>query len=215
MKIKLVKGMDLADNEGLLDEMFRARKRLFSDRLGWDVKVNERGWEVDGYDAINPLYLISTDQNGTHMGSLRLLPTTGDTMLRDVFASVFDDTTIESPFIWECTRFCIESSKSEKASAGLHKATTALLLGICETGIHSGIQQIVGVFDRRMIPIYRRGGWAPEVVGQSGDGRDAVYLGVWDVNEESANAIRKAGGLVGSILEPDSRRRAARLLNAA
>ena len=215
MQIKLITGMDLANHGDLLGQMYQARKRLFSDRLGWDVTVNEQGWEVDQYDPLNPLYLVATDDSGAHRGSLRLLPTTGDTMLRDVFASVFDDTIIESPLIWECTRFCIEGGKSDTVAAGLHRATTALLLGICETGLQAGIQQIVGVFDRRMIPIYRRGGWAPEVVGQSGTGRDAVYLGVWDVSENFAAAIRKAGGLEGSILEPASRRRAARLLNAA
>lgn len=215
MEIKLVTGMDLKSHAALLDEMFRARKRLFADRLGWDVSVDERGWETDQYDPLHPLYLIATDNKGAHLGSLRLLPTTGDTMLRDVFASVFDDTVIESPLIWECTRFCIEGGKSEKVSAGLHRATTALLLGICETSLRAGIQQIVGVFDRRMISIYRRGGWPPEVVGESGTGREAVYLGVWDVTEAHAQSIRKAGKLTGSILEKESRKRAARLLNAA
>ncbi len=215
MKIKLITGIDLANHEALLNEMFQARKRLFSDRLGWDVTVDDRGWETDQYDPINPLYLIATDETGSHLGSLRLLPTTGDTMLRDVFASVFDDTVIESPLIWECTRFCIEGGKSEKVGAGLHRATTALLLGICETGLRAGIKQIVGVFDRRMIPIYRRGGWAPEVVGESGTGRDAVFLGVWDVSEAYAASIRKAGKLSGSILETASRKRAARLIYAA
>ncbi len=215
MKIRLVKGMDLNSNEDLLDEMFRARKRLFADRLGWDVTIDSKGWEIDQYDPINPLYLICTDEAGIHLGSLRLLPTTGDTMLRDVFVSAFDGTIIESPLIWECTRFCIESDKSGQVQAGLHQATTALLLGICETGLRSGIRQIVGVFDRRMIPIYRRGGWAPDIIGESGSGRDAVYLGVWDVTEEYAASIRSAGKLEGSILDPESRRRATNLLSAA
>jgi len=215
MEIKLVTGMDLESHEALLDEMFRARKRLFADRLGWDVNVDERGWETDEYDPLHPLYLIATDKRGSHLGSLRLLPTTGDTMLRDVFASVFDDTVIESPLIWECTRFCIEGGKSDRNSAGLHRATTALLLGICETGLRAGIQQIVGVFDRRMISIYRRGGWPPEVVGESGTGREAVFLGVWDVSDAHAQSIRDAGKLKGSILEKESRNRAARLLDAA
>lgn len=215
MKIKLVTGLDFKNHKPLLDQMFKARKRLFADRLGWDVSVDENGWEMDQYDPLHPLYLIATDLKGSHIGSLRLLPTTGDTMLRDVFASAFDGTVIESPLIWECTRFCIEGGKSEKVSAGLHRATTALLLGICETGLRAGIQQIVGVFDRRMIPIYRRGGWAPEVVGESGTGREAVFLGVWDVSESYAASIRKAGNLTGSILETRSRKRAERLLNVA
>lgn len=215
MQVVLVRGMDVGEHAGLLNQMFRARKRLFADRLMWDVKVDEDGREIDDYDVQKPLYLISTDDQGQHAGSLRLLPTTGNTMLRDVFASVFDDTIIESPLIWECTRFCIESNKSDRLSAGLHRATTALLLGICETGLRAGISQIVGVFDRRMIPIYRRGGWSPEVVGESGTGREAVYLGVWDVTDENAQAIRDAGKLRGSILESASRKRASRLLSAA
>lgn len=213
--IRIIKGLDLKGHGALLGQMFKARKRLFADRLQWDVDVDERGWEMDQYDRINPLYLIATDAAGQHTGSLRLLPTTGDTMLRDVFTPVFDDTVIESPLIWECTRFCIESPTKEKTSAGLHRVTTALLLGICEVSLRAGIEHIVGVFDRRMISIYRRGGWAPEVVGESGTGRDAVYLGVWEVSEVNAKAIREAGEFKGSILEPDSRRRAARLLSAA
>ena len=90
MKIKLVTGMDFKNHEPLLNEMFTARKRLFADRLGWDVTIDENGWETDQYDPLHPLYLIATDEKGSHVGSLRLLPTTGDTMLRDVFASVFD-----------------------------------------------------------------------------------------------------------------------------
>lgn len=214
--IRIVKGMHSKVEDGLIGQMFEARRRLFAERLNWDVHVDERGWEIDRYDALDPLYLISTDAENRHQGSLRLLPTTGDTMLRDVFASVFDGTVIESPLIWECTRFCIESGASvETTKSGLHRVTTALLLGICEVGLQSGIEHIVGVFDHRMIRIYRRGGWAPEVVGKSGEGKTAVHLGVWEVSEANAAAIRSAGEFDGSILEPSSRKRAKRLLTAA
>lgn len=214
--IRLIKGMNSRDSRALLGQMFEARRRLFSERLGWDVTVDSRGWETDQYDLIDPLYLISVDEAGNHQGSLRLLPTTGDTMLRDVFSSVFDDTVIESPLIWECTRFCIESgATTEKTVRGLHRVTTALLLGICEVGLRAGIEHIVGVFDRRMVQIYKRGGWSPELVGESGSGRDAVFLGVWEVSEANEAAIRRAGNFQGSILEKTSRRRADRLLNAA
>jgi acyl homoserine lactone synthase len=189
-----LQGDDAKAHVQVIDEMFRARKRLFKDRLEWDVTVDARGWEVDEYDAITPVYLIAVDDEG-------LLPTTGETMLRDHFRQVFDGVTIESPLIWECTRFCVDSDATENLTPhGVQRVTTELLLGICETGLKSGISQIVGVFDRRMIRIYSRGGWSPEVVGQSGEGRDAVFLGLWDVTEENAAAIRHAGGFSGSVL---------------
>jgi len=59
MKIKLVTGLDFKNHELLLGEMFAARKRLFADRLGWDVNVDENGWEMDQYDPLHPLYLIA------------------------------------------------------------------------------------------------------------------------------------------------------------
>lgn len=200
--IRKIYGMNDKRNAQVIDDMFRTRKRLFRDRLGWDVTVDARGWELDEYDALHPLYLVSLDEKGAHQGSLRLLPTTGETMLRDHFRDVFDGVDITSPRIWECTRFCVDAEATANLTRrGVQRVTTELLLGICEIGLQSGISQIVGVFDRRMIRIYGRGGWSPEVVGEAGEGRDAVYLGLWDVSEESAASIRRASGFAGSVLE--------------
>ncbi len=70
----------------LFDEMFRMRAEVFSGRLGWDVKV-ENGREIDRFDAEDPLYLLSLDErSGQLRGAVRLLPTTGPNMLRDVFS---------------------------------------------------------------------------------------------------------------------------------
>jgi acyl homoserine lactone synthase len=69
----------------LIDEMFRLRARIFRDRLRWDVQVVD-GKERDKYDDEAPVYLIYTDdETGEIKGSLRLLPTTGPTLLADFF----------------------------------------------------------------------------------------------------------------------------------
>ena len=68
-----------------MDAMFRNRALTFSERLGWDVTVRD-GYERDAFDDANPLYLVSVDpRTHEYWGSLRLLPTTGPNMLRDVF----------------------------------------------------------------------------------------------------------------------------------
>ena len=36
--------------------MFRDRARQFHDRLGWAVKLDQRGREQDEYDQLDPLY---------------------------------------------------------------------------------------------------------------------------------------------------------------
>jgi|GEM_PF-3433997 len=66
--IRQVTARNAKANAGLLDEMYRARKRLFKDRLGWTVTVDSEGREIDRYDTLTPLYLISLDEGGAPPG---------------------------------------------------------------------------------------------------------------------------------------------------
>jgi N-acyl-L-homoserine lactone synthetase len=72
----------------LLHDMFVARKEVFCDRLGWNVTLRG-GEERDRYDDMDSLYILAVDaQRKAALGSLRLLPTTGPTMLKDIFQPV-------------------------------------------------------------------------------------------------------------------------------
>ena len=91
----------------LFDQMFKSRSLVFYERLHWSVSVQD-GWETDRYDDEDPVYLLSLDEDGRLQGSLRLLPTTGPTMLQNEFADFFTDPVdVTAPTIWECTKFCI------------------------------------------------------------------------------------------------------------
>ena len=72
-----------------LAEMHRLRYRIFKERLGWDVQVSG-DMEVDEFDACRPVYLLQRDDDGRVQGCVRLLPTTGPTMLRDTFPALLD-----------------------------------------------------------------------------------------------------------------------------
>ena len=99
--IRLIPGSHRADFPREIAAMHEIRKRTFHDRLGWQVKTL-RSWEIDEFDALNPLYLISIGPNDVINGSLRLLPTTGPNMLADVFPELLpDNLRIESATIWE------------------------------------------------------------------------------------------------------------------
>ena len=43
----------------------------------------------------------------------------------------------------------------------------------------SGIKHFVGVFDARMVRIYRMIGASPDVLGCEGEGRDQISVGLW------------------------------------
>ncbi len=190
---------ELARHEGLAEQMFRMRARVFKDRLRWDVNVND-GMERDLYDDMDPLYVMSIDdRSGLLRGAVRILPTTGPHMMCDIFNDFFDEPVFaQSPQIWECTRFAIHPDfEASLTPTGLNVATSELLLGVCEAGLKSGVTQILGVSEVPMLRIYRRSGWAPEIVGRSArPGTVAIFAGLWDVTREAGMTIRSRAGLM-------------------
>ena len=171
----------------LAESMFHDRAAQFHTRLGWEVQVDDAGAERDSYDDLNPMYIVWENADGSHGGSLRLLPTTGDTMVNDHFLNLTDGVRIQSPLIWECKRFCISPDATPQVSA-------ALMLGVLEIGLYSQLEHIVGVFDARMIRIYRRIGWGPTILGTVGEGREAISAGLWPCETQyRARLLEKAG----------------------
>jgi N-acyl-L-homoserine lactone synthetase len=203
--IRYFQGRDRNHHRHEADEMFRLRARQFHDRLNWEVKV-EDGCEIDEFDHMNPLYLVSIDEDsGEIAGGLRFLSTTGPTMMKNVFDRYFDEPfDIETPLVWECTRFAIEPSiaKRRTTPTGLCKTTFELMQGGCEVAMMAGVEQIVGIFDRLMVRIYRRAGWAPEIIASTDRlSQDRIYIGLWDVNPASLRAMHQRSGMRASVLE--------------
>ena len=192
--IRFVYGKDLPRFPLLASTMFQDRARQFRSRLKWDVSVDENGWERDQYDPFNPLYAIYELPDGTHGGSGRLMPTTGRTMVNDHFQSLTGGGPITSPLIWESTRFCV-SPRIGGDMAQASRISTALMLAGCEVGLRYNLEFYVAVFDAPMRRIYRSTGWAPEIIGEQGEGRDRLCLGLWEINKAAReNILARARG---------------------
>jgi len=175
---------ELALMPKLQKTMFKDRADQFKTRLGWDVSVDADGFERDAYDALNPLYAIWCQADGRHGGSMRILPTTGPCMYNDHFSDIGGGV-LSSPLIWESTRFCLAPDLG--ADAG--RVSAAIMLAGCEVGLRFQLEHAIGVFDRRMIRIYRAIGWAPEVLGTTGKGRDAISVGLWDFSDQARRVL--------------------------
>ncbi|WP_299151300.1 acyl-homoserine-lactone synthase [uncultured Tateyamaria sp.] len=178
---------DLVDHPKLARTMFRDRADQFKTRLGWDVSIDADGCERDEYDDLNPLYVIWEEPDGSHGGSMRFLPTTGRTMVNEHFGDLISGP-ITSPVIWECTRFCLTRG------AGSHVAA-ALMLGGGEIMQNFGVEHFVGVFDARMVRIYRMIGSSPEVLGSAGTGRDQISVGLWHFEQGAAAKVAERAGV--------------------
>ena len=116
--IRFVYGDELHKYPYLKQTMFQDRADQFKRRLGWDVSVDLAGEERDQYDALNPLYIIWEGAGGRHGGSLRALPTVGRTMAAEHFLHLTDGVRIQSPLIWEVTRFCLAPDAGPGSNAG-------------------------------------------------------------------------------------------------
>ena len=176
--LRYVYGTDLKYMPKLAESMFRHRTQQFRNRLGWNVEVDTSGLERDEYDALNPLYVIWERPDGIHGGSMRFLPTMGRTMIAEHFGRLTGNIRIESPLIWECTRFCL-------APGAEGRVTAALVLGAGELMEQFHLSHFIGVFDYRMKRIYRRLGVQPDVIGQEGENREMVGVGLWEMRPEA------------------------------
>lgn len=183
--IVLIEQHNSHEYANLMDKMFRLRARVFRDQLGWDVQVTD-GKERDRYDDEAAVYLICTDDDSQEVkGSLRLLPTTGPTLLADIFSDTLPAAVhLSAPTIWECTRFCLDDTIGGSGRRKKQLITSAVLIAaLGDVAIKAGIESIIGNFDSRMVRLYRRIGCEVEILGSTRRYGQPVYLGLFDISD--------------------------------
>jgi N-acyl-L-homoserine lactone synthetase len=184
-----------------ITEMHRLRYRVFKERLDWDVRFSG-DMEIDEFDALRPAYLIQRGNDNSVQGCVRLLPSTGPTMLRDTFPVLLNGATAPaSPTIWESSRFALDLHRDSHATRGLAIATYELFAGMIEFGLSRQLTEIVTVTDARMERILRRAGWSLRRISEPCPlGRTLAVAGCLEVSNESLARIRATGGLEGPVL---------------
>jgi acyl homoserine lactone synthase len=192
--IRIVTKDNAGRHVGNLYQMHRLRKTVFKDRLGWDVTVSGE-LEVDEFDGLGPNYLLSIDGYGTVNGCVRLLPTTGPNMLRDIFPSLATKTAVPcGERVWEASRFAV-SSNTTTAEAGLSRTTYELLIGVLRLALYNRISTIACVVDVRMERILRRTGWQLERIGPARRiGKTIALAGQLDVSAQILRQIEARTG---------------------
>jgi len=188
--IRVVSKKDSVNFADLFKQMFTARSHVFHDRMKWSVVIKD-GLEKDIHDeGQDATYVIVVDDDGDALGSLRLLPTAGQTMLKNEFSTFFDELVdIADPYTWECTRFCVHPLAANKGIASA-QVSAELLIGLCDLCLRSGIARIVGLYDRSMTHIYRRIGWTPTPVFRSRPEFGNLEVGVWEATPAALQSMK-------------------------
>jgi len=149
-----------------LEGMHRDRKKVFVDYLKWDVPVVDGKFEIDQFDTDAAMYLIATDaQHQRHLGSVRLLPTTGPHLMSEVFPFLCEKGVPVGDDIWEITRLCTAPSKDVDARLVRRRLATAM----CEFGLLYGITKYTAVTHLQYLSHLLSIGWECEPLGEPKD----------------------------------------------
>lgn len=119
--------------------------------------VHIDGMEKDRFDELEPAYLLLRGTQGQVCGCVRLLPTTGPTMLRDTFPELLHGAPMPTnASVWETSRFALDAPASSPVGAGgTALFSYELFSGVVEYGLANNLTQIITVTDARLERILR------------------------------------------------------------
>lgn len=175
----------------LLYSMYGLRHRTFKNRLGWKV-ADLDGYESDEFDDLDPVYSYITDREQV-VACTRLLPTTGNYMLKDVFPDLARGETIpQQSDVWEISRFAIDKAFSRSYKGLISSATFEIFRSLYTHAVERDVRAYVIVTttaaERVMklmgLPIRRFGDGQPTDL----DGVQSVALWL-DVNPDYARVV--------------------------
>jgi N-acyl-L-homoserine lactone synthetase len=170
--VNLITSYNREKFRGQLEAMHRDRKKIFVDALKWDVPVVDGQYEIDQFDTDAAIYLVALDaQRQRHLGSVRLLPTTGPHLLSEVFPQLCDKGVPVGDDIWEITRLCTAPSRDIEPRLIRRRLATAM----CEFGLLYGISKYTCVTHVQYLSHLLAIGWECEPLGEPQQvGKDVV-----------------------------------------
>ncbi|WP_206240149.1 acyl-homoserine-lactone synthase [Novosphingobium terrae] len=131
--------------EEVLRSMFAARKAVFVDLLKWDVPVLAERYEIDQFDNPDADYIIMSEADGNHLGSARLLKTTGPHILGDLYPQLCEEAPPCGPDILEITRFCLDRRLN---ATERRQVRDNLVCGLANYALEHGIRSYVAIAER-------------------------------------------------------------------
>ncbi|WP_448581456.1 acyl-homoserine-lactone synthase [Thermaurantiacus sp.] len=183
--------------------MHADRKTVFVDRLKWKVPVVHGRYEMDEFDTDQAIYLAATDpETGMHLGSVRLLPTTGRHILGDIFPMLVEGEVPRGPDVYEITRLCTSPQLAdwEAHNAVRERLATALI----EYALTVGIRRYTMMTHTAYLSQLLATGWDVEPLGLPKEiGGQMLGALMVNVKPETLTLFRAKFGLPDQVLRLD------------
>lgn len=165
----------------LLDQMYRLRRRVFVDRLGWELDA-PGGREIDRFDLGECRHLVALDPQGRVLAAVRLTPSTEPNVTCDVLQARFGVTAPRREGLVELSRECVDPDLTDEARGA---ALSDLRASVFELFEREGWSEAIGVVYEPVVQKWiRSGARVHPLAGPCrwpGDSADA-YLVLWTVD---------------------------------
>jgi len=137
--IEIVTSRNALLYQDALRDMFHLRHRIFVERMGWEALRKPDRLERDQFDTDDAIYLLLTEDDGTVIGTHRMLPTTKPHLFSDVFPNLCAVKGVRrGESILELTRTCVDEENLDKAT--MEKARKRLMVGLFEFCLRAGYE---------------------------------------------------------------------------
>jgi len=192
--IQIFEGAEWGEGSPVLNDMYRDRKRIFVDMLGWDVPVIDGAYEIDQFDDEHAIYVVATNERGEHDGSIRLLPSIRPHVLGNIFPELCDGPVPSGEHIFELSRACL--SPRNRAARRLEVRNT-VTTAVVEFALLRGIRRFTCIADSGWLSQILSLGWDCRPLGLP---REIAGLStgalVIEIDGDTPDKLRTAGTYV-------------------
>lgn len=184
--------------EDVLEDYFRLRHRIYVDERRWTELARPDGREIDQFDTPDTIYLMAMEGSRV-VGSHRLVPTNGPTLMSDVFPELALRSLVRSPFAYELSRvFVVRDRRGDHAQP---RVESVIMAGTMEFGLIEGLTLFTIVMETWWLPRFQELGWNPRPLGVPVDINGMSCIGVSiNVTEEAWRETCRTRGVDRPVL---------------
>lgn len=161
--------------EDVLDDYFRIRYEIYVEERGWAELARPDGREIDQFDRPDTIYLMAIEGRRV-VGSHRLVPTAGPTLMSDLFPQLALRPIIRRPDAYELSRvFVVRDRRGGQVEP---KVESIIMAGTMEFALIEGLRQFTIVMETWWLPRFMAMGWNPRPLGVPVDINGMSCIGV-------------------------------------
>jgi acyl-homoserine lactone synthase len=148
-----------------MEQCFRGRYQVCVRERGWTELERSDGRETDQFDTEDAVHLLAIDGRQV-IGGIRLNPTTGPTLLSEVFPYLSSGPLIRSPDVYDKTRLWV----AKQRRGGPRPSVEAYLMAGCvEFALALGLSKILSICEPWRVARNEKLGWTLRLLGPPHD----------------------------------------------